>query len=227
MRKIIFSTIILLAALCQNGQAQDTTRTLIKFIKPQTIGLYVAPEISYGQLSGDMTGFGGASAMFVLNKKWAVGVTGQSSMSETFVPKNTSPLAVKGSFVGGKIEYTPRPDALIHVSFPLTIGGGEASVDSVHTTHTDYLNEPDLKSNDGNRNSNGFVVVQPGINLEMNLLRYAKIYVGANYRLSFLTDNQTALLPANTLQGFAISAGLKVGLFDFNVQRRKKMSLPN
>ena len=220
MKKVFFSMTIACFAMIFNGAAQDTTHTLIKLIKPQTIGLYVAPEFSYGQLRGGMTSFGGASAMVVLNKKWAIGVTGQMSSDENFVPKAVAPLAVQSMVMGGIIEFTPRPDALIHVSFPLMIGGGEASADSVRANKGHDWNDT-LGNGKGDHNGNGFIVVQPGIHLEANLLRYAKIYVGANYRLSFLTDNQTALLPANTLQGFSMSAGLKLGLFDYKLGRKK------
>ena len=203
--------------------AQDTTHTLIKLIKPQTIGLYVSPEFSYGQLRGSMTSFSGASAMFVLNKKWAIGAMASMSLDNTFVPKAVSPLAVQAAFGGGKIEYTPKPDALVHVSFPLVIGMGEASADSVSTRGGHGFMYDHENGFGRNANSNSYVVVQPGINVEMNLLRYAKLYVGANYRVSFLSDNQTALLPASTLQGFSVNAGLKLGLFDFKVGRKKAL----
>lgn len=220
MKKVFFSMTVACFAMAFNGAAQDTTHTLIKLIKPQSIGLYVAPEFSYGQLRSDMTSFGGASAMLVLNKKWAIGAMAQMSLDDVFVPKAVSPLAVQSMVMGGKIEYTPRPDALIHVSFPLMIGGGEASADSVRAEKGHDWND-NLGHDNGDHNGNSFVVVQPGIHLEMNLMRYAKIYVGANYRLSFLSDNQTALLPANTMQGFSISAGLKMGLFDYKLGRKK------
>lgn len=220
MRKIIFSLAVACFAMVSKGQSQDTTHTLIKLIKPQTIGLYIAPEFNYGQLRGDMTSFSGGSAMLILNKKWAIGGTAQMSVDNAFVPKATSPLYVRGGFGGGKIEYTPKPDALVHVSFPLTIGAGQVSIDSVNTRYGRDRNDSFGHGyNATNRNS--FVVVQPGIALEMNLLRYAKLYVGANYRLSFLNDNQTTLLPANTLQGFSVNAGLKVGLFDAKLHRKK------
>ena len=224
MRKIIFSLTIACLAMVSKGVAQDTTHTLIKLIKPQTIGLYIAPEFSYGQLRGDMTSFGGSSAMFVLNKKWAVGVTGQRSLDNSFVPTAVSPLTVRSTVIGGKIEYTPKPDALVHVSFPLMFGMGRASTDSVNANNYGHGRGGDY-TNRYNNNGNRFVVVQPGINLEMNLLRYAKLYVGANYRLSFLNDNQTALLPANTLQGFSINGGLKIGLFDYKLGRKKAANM--
>lgn len=223
MRKIIFSLTIACLAMVSKGVSQDTTHTLIKLIKPQTIGLYIAPEFSYGQLRGDMTSFGGSSAMFVLNKKWAIGMTAQRSLDNNFVPSAVSPLTVRSTVMGGKIEYTPKPDALVHVSFPLMVGMGQASADSVNAKN--YLHGRGDYTNRYNNNGNRFVVVQPGINLEMNLLRYAKLYVGANYRLSFLNDNQTALLPANTLQGFSINAGLKMGLFDYKLGRKKAANM--
>jgi hypothetical protein len=124
--------------------------------------------------------------------------------------------------VGGKIEYTPKPDALLHISFPLIVGIGEASVDSLGISgrrNGRYQENGFFGHNRTNRNA--YVVVQPGIQLETNLMRFAKLYAGANYRLSFLTDNQTALLPAITMQGFSVNAGLKLGLFDFKLNRKK------
>ncbi len=223
MKKVVFIIIIACLATTFKTVAQDTTRTLFKLIKPQTLGLYVEPEMSYGQLRGSMTGFGGASVMLVLNKKWAFGATAQMSLSENFSPKAVSPLFVRSFLAGGKIEFTPKPDALVHVSFPLMIGAGEASVDSIGSTRGRNDRRYDHGFLGGYRtNRNSYVVVQPGIHLETNLMRFAKLYVGANYRLSFLTDNQTTLLPANTMQGFSINAGLKLGLFDFKLNRKKE-----
>lgn len=160
--------------------------------------------------------------MLVLNKKWALGATAQMSLSDKFVPKAVSPLVVQSFLAGGKIEYTPLPDALVHVSFPLMVGVGEASADSLNTIgERDGRNHDNGFLNQDSRNNNAYVVVQPGIHLEANLMRFAKLYVGANYRLSFLTDNQTVILPANTMQGFSINAGLKLGLFDFNLHKKK------
>lgn len=227
MNKIAFSITTACLIMTLSAVAQDTMQTFLKFTRPQTIGLYVAPELSYGQLRGSMTSFGGASAMFLMNKKWALGATAQMNLKENFVPKILNSLAVQSFFIGGKIEYTPKPNARIHASFPLIIGTGEASIDSVVTKGNDSFEE-DMGSGEdspeyGGENSrtNAFMLVQPGIHLEANLMRYAKFYVGVNYRLSLLIDNQTTLLPANTLQGFSITAGLKLGLFDFKLQHKK------
>ena len=227
MKKISFFFLVAFMAITFKSVAQDTTRTLFKLIKPQTLGLYVTPEYSYGQLRGSMTSFGGASAMLVVNKKWAIGATAQMSLNDNFSPKAVSPLVVKSSLAGGKIEYTPNPDGLVHISFPLMVGVGEASIDSIGTEsglEHDGKNDNGMLGDNNRQNGNAYVVVQPGIHLEANLMRYAKFYIGANYRLSFLSDNKTAFLPANTMQGLSLNAGLKLGLFDFNLHRKKEMS---
>jgi hypothetical protein len=218
MRKGMYVMALIMVSIMVKSQAQDTTQTLFKLIKPQTIGLYIAPEASYGQVRGSMTNLGGMSAMIILNKKWAFGVTSQTVANRNFAPSAISPNYMRASWAGGKIEYTLNPDKLFHVSFPLTIAGGRASADSLSSRWG--------RHGDGDRHhsgySNSFVVVQPGINVEMNLMRFAKLYVGANYRLSFLTENNTTLLPANSLQGYSINAGLKLGLFSMNLKRKKK-----
>lgn len=59
MKRLTFCMFLVLLTTSIKSSAQDTTRTLFKLMKPQSLGLYVEPEISYGQLRGSMTGFGG------------------------------------------------------------------------------------------------------------------------------------------------------------------------
>lgn len=223
MRKGMYVMALIVVSIIVKSQAQDTTQTLFKLIKPQTIGFYLAPEASYGQVRGSMTNIGGMSAMVIFNKKWAIGVTSQMLASRNFIPTAISPNYMRASWAGGKIEYTLNPDKLIHVSFPLTIAGGRASADSLYSRWDRHGEWNRFRSS----NANSFVVIQPGINVEMNLIRFAKLYVGANYRLSFLTENNSALLPANSLQGYSINAGLKLGLFSMNLKRKKAQETEN
>ncbi|MBL7816832.1 MAG: hypothetical protein JNL70_17555 [Saprospiraceae bacterium] len=217
MRKRIIVMTLLIVSLIGQSQAQDTTQTLLKLIKPQTLGLYIAPEMGYGQVRGSLTNIGGMSGMLIVNKKWAIGLTSQMVTSRNFVPSAISPNYMRAAWMGGKIEYTLKPDKLMHVSFPLMVGMGRASADSLTYKWGRRDDWYDVR----NANSSRFVVVQPGINVEMNLIRFAKLYVGASYRLSFLTDDATTLLPANSLQGYDIHAGLRLGLFGVNIKRKQ------
>ena len=210
-------------SLSAQDDAPDTTHHLLdlKWTRPQYLGVFVAPEFQYGQLNGAFTSISGASAMLLLNKKWGIGVTGQRSIDRAFSPSGVTPLYLSTQFGGLKMEYTPRPNAAIHVTFPLVVGMGVASADSLSSRNgRDDLFEFGGKKNRGNDNRNSFVVIQPSIQVEANLVRFVKLFAGVNYRLAFKENSTTNLLPSNTLQGISFNFGAKMGLFDFHVKQK-------
>ena len=219
MRKIIFT---LLAALCMNfAHAQDTTHTLLKWKRPEYLGIYVAPEFHYGQLNGAFTAMGGSSVMLLLNKRWGIGVTGQMTLDRRFSPSGVAPLYLRAGFGGLKLEYTANPNGAIHFTFPLTLGMGFAQADSIDT----YRNRNDDFGFGRNFNrGNQFAVIQPGVQVEANLVRFVKLFAGVNYRIAFKTNSVATTLPTNTLQGLSFNVGAKFGLFDFYVRPKKASS---
>jgi hypothetical protein len=212
----LFSTLTL--------SAQDTTHTLLKFRKPESVGIYVAPEVQYGSLNGDFTSFVGGSMMLMINNRFAFGVTGQRSVSNTFSPKNSSPLYVQSQFGGGKIEYSINPYSAIHVTIPLMVGVGWAQADSTISRFDNFFEE---RNKGYSRRGNSYAIIQPGVNVEANLLKFMKLYVGANYRFSILNDNNSTVLPASALQGLSISAGIKMGIFNYHFGKKKDMPVQN
>ncbi len=200
--------------------------------KLRYIGLSFQPEAMATKLASEGTGIAGGTAMLHLNRKWGIGLSGYSN-DRRFAPKalsSTNALALNTAFGGLKLEYTPNPNALIHVSFPLLIGGGMAQVDSLKNQTS--KNGRDGRDNWGRGNNNfrnngsSFFVVQPGINIEANVLRYAKVFVGASYRIvgGVTKENSTttSVLPSPTasqLSGVNLNFGMKVGLFDYDLQR--------
>lgn len=211
--------ILLAAALVFTGKLaaqQDTVRTLLHPAKMHHIGFYVAPEAQFGQAGGAFTGFGGGSAMLVFNNRFALGATMQESFQENFSPTSVAPLALRTAFGGGKLEYTLRPAAAVHLSFPLVLGYGEASADSLNEVKNNNSHHENGSKNDRNDAFRGnYAVIQPGINLEANLMRNVKVFAGANYRFAPKVGSSGASLPADVLQGASFGAGVKVGIFNF------------
>jgi hypothetical protein len=206
------------------SDAQDTTHTLIKLVRPNYLGLYVAPEVQMGQIGSSFTPLGGASAMVLINKKWGFGVTAYQSLSQSFSPKSVSPLYLQAQFAGIRLEYTPRPDAAVHVTFPLTVGMGWAQKDSLSSENNrrhDGFNFEKGNSSNGNER----IVAQVGMQLEANLIRYVKLFGGVNYRMSFSNGTTTTTtLPSNTLQGVSVNLGLKMGLFDLWIGKKQAVN---
>ncbi len=208
--------------------SQDSIRTLVHLPKITHVGIYIAPEFQYGQLKGEFTSFGGGSAMLLFNKKFGFGVTMQHSIFLSYSPKGISPLDLMASYGGLKLEYTCNPNAPIHLSFPLVIGGGSARLDSA-TYFRSILPDTNTQGDrmhrefDQSVSRNNYFVVQPGVQVEGNLFRFLKLYAGANYRFAFETySSNSKLLPASTLQGLSLNVGLKVGFFDYTLKKKNK-----
>jgi hypothetical protein len=217
-----------------NTPKDERTRTLFSGMKNpmkpiKYLGLSVGSEFQYGSLAGQFTPMGGVTAMLHINKKFGIGLAGYNTVNN-FTPTalNAKSLLNLNVMYGGlKLEYTPNPNAPIHVSFPLLIGGGMARVDSASNYRSGFGGRDRNNRREFNgRDNTDFWVIQPGINIEANVIRFLKIYAGASYRLtpSVNTETTTALPTptANQLSGLNVSAGIKLGLFDYQLHRERK-----
>ncbi len=221
-----------------NDSKDDRIRTLFSNHKNpmktvKYLGLSVGSAFQYGSLAGEFTPMAGVSGTLHINKKWGIGLAGYSTVND-FTPTalNAKSLLNLNVMYGGlKMEYTPNPNAAVHVSFPLLIGGGRTKVDSANRYRKSFWGF-DGKGRNNRREVNGgddtgFWVIQPGINIEANVIRFLKIYAGASYRLTPSVNTETTTsLPTPTaaqLSGLNISAGLKIGLFDYQLHRERKI----
>ena len=219
------------------AQKDERTRTLFSGMKNpmkpfKYLGLSVGSEFQYGSLAGEFTPMGGVSATLHINKKWGLGVAAYRIMND-FTPTalNAKSLLNLNVMYGGfKLEYTPNPNAPIHVSFPLLIGGGSARVDSADNYRDKSGGFGKDRDKNGMKTMNGrgadFFVIQPGISIEANVIRFLKIYAGASYRITPSVNTEvTTTLPtptASQLSGLNFNAGIKLGVFDYQLHREKK-----
>lgn len=236
MKKILFAALFsgLFGGLfsgqiaAQEAMREDTVHYLLKARNVKKAGIFVTSEGQYGQSAGEMTWFGGGSAMLLLNKRLGIGVAGFELADRQFSPATAPGLAVRAGFGGLNLSYTFRPDAAVHFGLSLLSGMGMAATDSlVYLTDLDDDFDHSHGFHNGNRRSRGeeFFVMQPGLFLEANLVRGVKIFTSANYRFSSKTNSVDNLVPTDALNGFSVGAGLKIGFFD--IRKPKKISRPN
>lgn len=148
----------------------------------------------------------------VVNKKVIVGAefTGiySSELSEVYYDKHDEEVeALTTGFYGGvKIEPVLRLQKVVHISFPTVIGGGEL----MYKTKRKYSNgSGDLRRN--GIDSDGFIYVEPGIKLEINLSSYIRLGTSVTYRItSALNLNST---PDDAFNGIATKIGVAFGKF--------------
>lgn len=213
------------------------TKTLFNF-KPgnglKSIGFSAAPVSQFGTL-GFQQGF---NLSLHLNKQWAFGGTVLSN----FRGNDRNGMGVsdrpRQSFAGFQVEFTPKPQALIYVSFPLIIGVIRIQDPNMYMNmdpqtnlpvngqpyyqgqggmmyHDDRDRDRDREDNFGFGNGPSAFGIQPGINLEVNVFKYGKLFGGVNYRFA-AGKNSTA-----DMKGISGQIGMKLGIFDKSISELK------
>jgi len=95
---------------------------------------------------------------------------------------------------------------VVHFTVPVLIGAGWAAL-----SDDSFLNNPGGVNNFRIYQESVFFVFEPGINLEVNLVRHIKLAFGGSYRLVNGSDlNQIA---DSDLSGFSFGGGIRVGWF--------------
>jgi hypothetical protein len=81
---------------------------------------------------------------------------------------------VNYGYLGGIIQYVYRPEDMVHMSIQLVVASG---------TTKDYENpKSGLLDNFWNISGESFFIVEPGINLEVNITTRVKLVMGVSYR---------------------------------------------
>jgi hypothetical protein len=231
---VCFGSVVFAQSSSNNSDSTTSkkTRTLWGALSPnvKSVGIYIAPELQYISAAGAYAPAAGLSGMILLNQKLALGVA--ASHSRGFIPSdlNNDGLRMNYGFGAAQVEYTIAPQSLLHLSIPLSVGAGMARIDSVRSSRRfDAGNhQPDHFGPRPNRNE-PFFVIQPGLKLEANLTRFAKCYIGANYRLvagdsyvKYPVGAAFETLSTSKLSGFNFSAGIKLGWFDYSLKKRTR-----
>jgi|GEM_PF-2872575 len=198
MSRIILS--VLLFTLVTNvslARAQDSTK-----IHP--LGLFVAPEIGYMNFNKSLNLFGGLSFMILIRDQFGIGWSATNSASKVESQR------VKLGSTGINVQYTIRPEKVFH--FCLSIQSNVARL-VAYPDSTTY--EPsDIKRAQ-------FLVLQPGIQAEYNLLKWLWPYLSINYRLAKTINNETDFA-SDFASGTSLGLGLKIGFFNVKIHKKKR-----
>lgn len=234
MKKTPF-LLIVLAVITISVQAQDTLRLFSRQLHPQkqnteqpqqqkrehnnsdirtltgpgrSLGFYMGLNTDFSHINSYQAGSVGGTVAFVANHGLAIGLTGKGFFSEPFDVNNgtTTRRNYTGGYGGLLIEPVLFPRFPVHVSFPIVLGAGGIAR-SIWYNYEHPYDEVQIEP----ESSAGFMIAEPGVQLEVNLARWLRIGVGASYR--FTSDLVPLDLPNNILEGYTTSFSLKVGKF--------------
>ena len=199
----------------KKDQPKPELKTLFSLKKGNGLkswGFTAGPVLQFGQLGFQQ----GVNFTIHVNNQWSFGAGVLGNMrggDDRNMPTSSKP---RQSFSGFQVEYTPKPNSLIHVSFPLMIGAIRSEDPNNIYNSKLKMGAPAPINWDGdydddhrmfNRGPAAFGI-QPGVSLELNVFKYAKLFGAVNYRFA-AGQNSTA-----DMKGVSGQIGLKIGVFD-------------
>jgi hypothetical protein len=212
--RLIIATFILMtfaaSAIAQENQdGQKDNKDEIKTIfhhKKHSTGGYASLTAGYTQVNGKSGYCYGFNAACMIGHNVGIGIAGSGFSNDLFLDHNSGSnyQSLQGGYGGFFIEPVIFPKFPVHVSFPIILGmGGVAHMNAYYWDNFDYeyyYEESDV-----------FFLAEPGLDIELNLVKHLRLGIGAKYR--FTTATHLEGYSANALNGFSINMSLKFGKF--------------
>ncbi len=221
-------TLLFLVFLGFNSQAQydsisaDTPefQTIIKDINAH--GVYGGLQFAVSKFDNRKAILLGGQAAWIVNHALAVGGVGYSFFNQPEPNTNLQTdvqYKINGGYGGVLIKYIVAPKAPVHISAPLVVGAGGVAYTKSYIDNWDNNGKEPLTLDEAT-----FFVIEPGIEFEMNMLKFVRMSVGMNYRftsdiileteLSLKRGNiRTSLVKPDILNGWSYSISFQIGIF--------------
>lgn len=179
---------------------------------PKAIGGYLSFHLGNAMLENQDALMGQIRLAARIDHSFSIGITG--TLFSDYInglnfdrPENfPDGYYVEGGYGGFFIEPVFAPHFPVHLSFPLMIGAGGVLFTEEYSD--DYW---EYQSGRYSTESSPFVIVEPGVELEVNLVRYIRFTLGASYR--FTNAIQMDAGREHLLNGMTINGGIKMGVF--------------
>jgi hypothetical protein len=182
------------------------------------------PSSYYGSVTNKFTIINGEYANiaevyggWVFNRKWMVGLGAAALTNNINVPdrfssdpgERLSYMYAQGGIVA---EYIPRTDKKFHLVYHLFSGVGLATQYERSDYMDDFFEDVfDDDDDDDDDERNLFFVAEPGVQLEINVLKWLRVAPGITYRATIGSDGLG--LTNSDLSNVSFNLGLKIGKF--------------
>jgi hypothetical protein len=195
-RFIIFSLSMLLLINKSQAQENDSIQTL--FRPNAEFSSIWAPELKINSIQGDIGTLIGVYGGVVIDRSFLLGLAGGVNLGH---PR------VNYGYFGGIGQYIYKPSNLIHCSGQLVLAYGSTK---------DYENpKSGLLDNFWNISGTSFFLLEPGLNVEINLKKTVSFVAGLSYRyVSGLNENSKSVsithVTSKDMSGLNFNIGLKI-----------------
>lgn len=177
---------------------------------PIKVGFVVGPDAAYTQFKGKDVFLLGMSMGLILDHFFTVGLGGYGIIN----PGNLWYDNIKdgkggylyGGYGGLKLEFRVLPKSPVHLNFPILIGGGGLVYNSwrLHNRNDNNYSGESL-------DWDSFFVVEPGVMMELNLVKFMRLDLGVSYR--YTPDLNLLNTSSGLINNFNANIGLRFGKF--------------
>ena len=146
-------------------------------------------------------------AAWIVNHSVALGFAGSGFLNEfRYDLLNNEDVNLTGGYGGLLIEPILFPKAPVHLSFPVVAGVGGIALTRTSRSYNswDYHNS-------WVEATETFLVAEPGVEVEMNIVRFFRLALGVSYR--FTTDIELPNTSPDALKGLTTGITFKFGKF--------------
>jgi hypothetical protein len=196
----------------QNVTAQEN-QTLFKNTGIRRSGGYAALSSQFTTINGDFANMASLYGGWFINRTWMIGFGASATTNYIPVPRDfsefpASRMTYQYGQVGVMTEYTLASTKLIHLNFNLLTGTGFTL--QYDRREVDDWNFEGWERHD-DRDPNCHFVMEPGVQIEVNLFKWMRFSPGISYRRTFgahgngLSDAQ--------LSNISYNLSLKFGKF--------------
>jgi len=180
-----------------SSQEDDSTESL--FSQGVNVTELWTPEIKINSIQGGIGTLAGIYGGALINKTYLVGISGGVNIGH---PR------VNYGYFGGIAQYIHNPSRLVHWSSQIVLAYGSTK---------DYENpKSGLLDNFWNISGTHFFLMEPGVNIEVNLSGRTSLVAGMSYRfVTGLDENNENISITHVnnrdMSGLNFNIGLKIG----------------
>ncbi|MEQ9423364.1 MAG: hypothetical protein RJQ09_03020 [Cyclobacteriaceae bacterium] len=197
---ILFALLIFPVVLY--GQKDDAVKSLIS--KHNEINGFGAVDFKYTEIYNEKALIFGFNGGVIINKHIMLGVGGYGLTTEIEVNDDIFPPHLEGGYGGILLGVVAAPVEIVHFTFPVLLGAGSFHIVDRELDFNNFSRAISLESS-------SFAVVEPGLQVEINISKNFRFAVGSTYRLiqgvSFNDINDS------DLSGFTGNITFRVGKF--------------
>jgi hypothetical protein len=172
-------------------------------------GGWAALTFGYTQIEGKDTYLMGARGGWLINHRFTIGLSGNGFISDQdyfLKDYNYNPVNIAGGYGGLLLEANIMPFYPVHITIPVIIGAG-----GITYTNQKWWEGNDYDEPASSIDSDAFFVLEPGLEVEINLISFMRLALGGSYRY---TSNVSLInTDGDLLRGFNGYFGLKFGWF--------------